>query len=198
MRTRPYVYGTTGVGPLEVDQIDLAVKAVSERLVRTARFLRTFERLATQDRLRVGDKREALLSFAFDKAGEYDRPRTRSGGCSARRLPRDPEPLGPHEAPRRRRPAGDLETDLATDHCPVPNPSGMTFEAARGVLLAFLNDEHLRYSAPTPPSRTRTPATRWEAARNSDVARWHVLAHGVGLTSLPAPQMATCPRPTRK
>jgi hypothetical protein len=190
MRTRPNVYGSTEVGPLEVDQIDLAVKAVSDRLVRTALFLRTFEKLATQDRLRVGDKREALLSFAFDKASEYDQLEVDKADALLDEFLAIPSPsvvtrlLNDDDA------AAKLESALATRSLPSPEPFGDAFAQARGVLVAFLNDEHLRYSATaisTEPHADTT--TRWEAVRNSDIARWHSIAQGVGLTSLPAPQM---------
>lgn len=201
MRTRSKVYGENSVGPLEIDQIDQAVKGVADRLVRTARFLRTFEALATQDGLGVGDKREALLSFSFDKAGEHD---DLSPEESDRLLD---EFLGLPGTHRLRRllddddVAAELERALAARPLPSPSPFGEDLADARGVLVSFLDDEHQRYSAAAVPDDDDVhpdTAARWAQVQASDVGRWHVFAPVVGLTSFPVPVRPAVRDPRRR
>lgn len=200
MRTRPKVYGETPVGPLEVDQIDQAVKGVADRLVRTARLLSTFDELATQNRLRVGDKREALLSFAFDKAGEHDDLDREEADRLLDEFLEIPGTRGLTRLLDDDEVAAELQRALAECTLPVPEPFGEALDEARGILVAFLDDEHQRFSAaalsddaePHPES-----TARWQEVRASDVGRWHVFAPTVGLTSFPSPGLPTArePRP---
>ena len=179
--------GSADVGPLEVDQIDLAVKASP---------ITSSARRGSCGRSRCWRPRAGFVSATGERhcsRSPSTRPgsttsSSRRGRSAARRIPRDPSPSVLTKL---------LDDDgwQATSRPTLPPIASVSpavrrrLRAARGVLVAFLNDEHLRYSAAATSAELHPDtAARWEAARSSDVARWHVLAQGVGLTSLPVPR----------